>query len=83
MDEAKIGETLTDLYRQFDAAAADNRLPGYIDDRMLELEEGNPGLYKLLQHLMADTPEDCDQEQACHLLFVMAYTIYRVQTAKV
>ncbi len=77
MTDETVVTTLRTLFEGLDGALADNRLAGYVDDRMLELQENDPSLHSLLQHLMAGIPEDCNADHACHQLFILAYTIYK------
>ncbi len=75
-----VKSALETLYQDMEMAQQENRLPGYIDDRMFELQENEPGFFALLQHMLAQVPEDCDADTAAHLISVLAFVVYRLQS---
>ncbi len=76
----QVKTALDKLYVAMNDAAQNNSLPGFLDDRMLELEENDPGLYALLQHMLAQLGEDCNSDVAGHLMFVLTFSAHKAQT---
>jgi hypothetical protein len=85
-DDEALKNILVDFHAQLAKAEEEQRLAGYIDDRMFELQEKEPGLAALLQHMLAQLPDGEELQQlpaeavsdaAGHLLFCLAYTVYK------
>lgn len=77
VDQTKLVNELKKFYYEMAQAHDDNRLPGYMDDRVFELEEQEPGLAALTKHMMAEVRDDVTPDAACHILLCLACVIKR------
>jgi hypothetical protein len=79
VDPDKTVPVLQKFMTSMAEAEEDNRLAGFVDNCMFDIEENDPGMFALLQHMLAQVKETTTPDEAGHLLFCLAYSIHKAR----